>query len=180
MLRLLQINLSCHKIPLINDVPMLEETAYISLRIKTFGNCTCRVTANSVSLPISSLNWFASLYTKKRGKKSRRKKLNTEHTKRLVNWCKFNLVVHVPGQLIYKCTRIRWVLNHLTRALALITSSLKTKGFLSNWTKFSLLVKKEKEYIFRFSTYYKPCNSKSEKKRLPSRQALTTCLLHLH
>lgn len=74
--------------------------------------------------------------------------------------------MYVPGQLIFKCTRIRWVHNHLTRALALITSSLNTKGFLSNWTKFSLLEKKEKEYNFRFSTYHKRCNSKSEKKKV--------------
>ena len=67
------------------DMPMLEETAYISLRIKTFRNCTCSVTANSVSLLISSLNWFASLNAKKRGKKSRSNKLNTEDIRRLVN-----------------------------------------------------------------------------------------------
>ena len=66
-------------------MPMLEETAYISLHIKTFRNCTCSVTANSVSLLISSLNWFASLNAKKRGKKSRSNKLNTEDIRRLVN-----------------------------------------------------------------------------------------------
>lgn len=62
--------------------------------------CTWSVTANSVSLPISSLNWLASL----------------------------------------------------TRVLALITSSLSTKGFLSNWIRFSLLVKKiTKKQSIRFS-----------------------------
>ena len=63
-------------------MPMLEETAYISLRIKTFRNCTCSVTANSVSLLISSLNWFASLNAKKREKNSRSNKSNTEDMKR--------------------------------------------------------------------------------------------------
>ena len=65
-------------------MPMLEETAYYSLRIKTFRNCTCSVTANSVSLLISSLNWFASLNAKKR-ENSRSNKLNNEDMKRLVN-----------------------------------------------------------------------------------------------
>ena len=65
------------------------------------------------------------------------------------------VVARPRRSLMFKCTKIRWVHNYLTRALALITSSLKTKGFLSNWTKFSLLVKKEKEYNYKFSSSYR-------------------------